>query len=280
MDIACPTCTATYEIDDATVAETGRKVRCVACGTIWRAFRDRPGEVISAPAPVRSADLPEIEAAPPLAPSEQDLAQEIIPQEVMPRNIIPQESAPAATESLTSAAAAEPLAPRGAKLVREAKPRKVRAGGVLKRMFAWPLLVMAGTAALAGGAYSQRERIVRVLPQSAAVFVLAGAPVNLRGIDIRDVKSRMAEDNGVNVLVVDGNLVSLAKDKVNVPRLRLAVLSETGQEIYVWSAQADRATLQPGETLNFRRRLAAPPVDGRSVSVRFLSASDITAGLK
>jgi predicted Zn finger-like uncharacterized protein len=275
MDIACPTCTATYEIDDATVGETGRKVRCVACGTIWRAFRDRPGEVISAPAPVRSADLPEIEAAPPLAPSEQDLAQEIMPQEVMH-----QESAPAATESLTSVAAAEPLAPRGAKLVREAKPRKVRAGGVLKRMFAWPLLVMAGTAALAGGAYSQRERIVRVLPQSAAVFVLAGAPVNLRGIDIRDVKSRMAEDNGVNVLVVDGNLVSLAKDKVNVPRLRLAVLSETGQEIYVWSAQADRATLQPGETLNFRRRLAAPPVDGRSVSVRFLSASDITAGLK
>jgi predicted Zn finger-like uncharacterized protein len=105
MDIACPTCTATYEIDDATVGETGRKVRCVACGTIWRAFRDRPGEVISAPAPVRSADLPEIEAAPPLAPSEQDLAQEIMPQEVMH-----QESAPAATESLTSVAAAEPLA--------------------------------------------------------------------------------------------------------------------------------------------------------------------------
>jgi hypothetical protein len=104
--------------------------------------------------------------------------------------------------------------------------------------------------------------------------------VNLRGIDIRDVKSRMVEDNGVSVLVIDGNLVSLAKARVNVPRLRFAVIGEKGQELYVWSAQADKPQLQPGEAMTFRRRLAAPPSDGKDVSVRFLSASDITAGLK
>jgi predicted Zn finger-like uncharacterized protein len=256
MDIACPTCAATYEIDGGSVSETGRKVRCAACGTIWRAYRDRESQIISLPAPVTTADLPLVEEAPPLVPSEQDVAHDPVPDE-----------APAP-------------GPGMARLVKNRKVAKDVAGGVVRRLFAWPVIVMAGTLALAAGSYVQRERVVKMAPQSAVLFAAVGAPVNLRGIDIRDVKSRMVDDNGVNVLVIDGNLVSVGKERVNVPRLRFSVLGENGQEIYVWSAQADRATLQPGETLNFRRRLAAPPVDGKSVGVRFLTASDSIAGLK
>ncbi len=36
MDIACPNCAAAYELDDATVGPKGRKVRCAACGEVWR----------------------------------------------------------------------------------------------------------------------------------------------------------------------------------------------------------------------------------------------------
>ncbi len=72
----------------------------------------------------------------------------------------------------------------------------------------------------------------------------------------------MMDDNGVNLLVIDGDLVNLRTEQLSVPRLRFAVLGDKGQELYVWTAQADRSALKPGETLNFRRRLAAPPSDG------------------
>ncbi len=278
MDIACPTCATVYEVDDATVGEAGRKVRCADCGSIWRAFRDRPSELISRPAPQADAQEPVIVTdPPPMAPAEADVAATA--------------DLPAASGDLVQATAidtppAEAATPaddepkRGARIIRGTGKTKPRGGGRLKALVSAPVLAVAATSLLAFGAIAKREPIVRYIPHSAPVFAAVGFPVNLRGIDIRDVKSRMVDDNGVSVLVIDGTLVGLSKERVNIPRLRFAVLGDRGQELYVWSAQADRATLQPGETLTFRRRLAAPPVDGKDVSVRFLSASDITAGLK
>jgi predicted Zn finger-like uncharacterized protein len=281
MDIACPTCAATYEIDDASVAETGRKVRCAECTTIWRVYRGGRAELISAPAPPPTPVSPPVPitppalVAPPLAPTEQDIAATA--------------ELPADAGTMLSEVVAAPAVqqepepqPRGkAKIT--AGPRKSRAakpGGGLRKLFSPPVLATAVATGLLVASFVMRERVVRLLPQTAVVFAALGAPVNLRGIDIRDVKSRLVDDNGVNVLVIDGNLVNTREAQAHVPRLRFAVLGDRGQELYVWSAQADRSNLKPGETLNFRRRLAAPPADGRDVSVRFLSASDITAGLK
>jgi predicted Zn finger-like uncharacterized protein len=274
MDIACPTCATVYEIDDATVGDAGRKVRCAQCATVWRAFRDKPAELISAPTPPPEAEGLIIVADPPsMAPTDEDV------------NATP--DLPVASGDLVEASAveqqeAQPAADqkRGARIVRGPAKPKGRAGGGLKALVSAPVLAVAATALLAFGAVSMREPIVRYIPHSAPIFAAVGVPVNLRGIDIVDVKSRMVDDNGVSILVIDGTLVSRSRERVSIPRLRFSVLGDRGQELYVWSAQADRATLQPGETLAFRRRLAAPPNDGRDVSVRFLSASDITAGLK
>jgi predicted Zn finger-like uncharacterized protein len=275
MDIVCPTCAATYEIDDASVLETGRKVRCAGCGTVWRAFRDRPSEIISAPPP---AIVPE---APPIAPASDDIAAS---SDLPAPAAIGEDGRPEASLSVAETGAegqpeAEP-APRAAKLVRSKAKNGPGLGGRLKALVSPPAVIGLLTVAIGIGAIVARERVVRLLPQTGAVFAAVGLPVNLRGIEIRNVKSRMVEDNGVSVLVIDGDLVGVSRERVTIPRLRFAVIGQQGQELYVWSAQADRPSLQPGETLNFRRRLAAPPTDGRDVSVRFLSASDITAGLK
>jgi predicted Zn finger-like uncharacterized protein len=275
MDIVCPSCAATYEIDDASVLETGRKVRCADCGTIWRAFRDRPSEIISAPAP---AILPD---PPPMAPAPDDIAasSDLPAPTVIADDSAPEGSVPAAEPASDARPEPEP-APRAAKLVRPKAAKGPGFGRKLKALVSPPVVVGLLTVAIGVGAVMARERVVRLVPQSGAVFAAIGLPVNLRGIEIRNVKSRMVEDNGVSVLVIDGDLVGVSRERVTIPRLRFSVIGLQGQELYVWSAQADRPSLQPGETLNFRRRLAAPPADGRDVSVRFLSASDITAGLK
>jgi predicted Zn finger-like uncharacterized protein len=283
MDIACPTCATTYEIDDASVGEAGRKVRCAECSTLWRAWRNRPSEVLSAPAP----KVVLLEDPPPLAPSEADIATlpdlpvtfaEEPPEEVV---AIEAEAAPETSGVETPAFdAPPPPKPGKAKIIGKPKMPGVGIGKRLKALASLPMLVLLGVAAMFGSGYAARDKVVRVLPHSAAVFYAVGKPVNLRGIDIRDVRSRLVDDSGVNILVIDGNLVNVAADRVPVPRLRFAVIGDKGQELYVWSAQADKPQLQPGETLAFRRRLAAPPNEGKDVTVRFLGASDITAGLK
>lgn len=276
MDIACPTCATTYEIDDGSVAETGRKVRCAQCATVWRVHRDGrieyPLQAVATPAPASSQVVPVVTEAPPLAPSEADLAATAelpAPSGVLGGDSAGDEAGPSATPA------------RGkARITAGSRTVAARGGGAIRALLNLRTLALLTLIGFLASAFVLRERVVRIVPQSAAVFAAIGAPVNLRGIDIRDVRSRTVEDNGVNVLVIDGNLVNLRAEQMTVPRLRFAVLGDHGQELYVWSAQADRNSLKPGETLNFRRRLAAPPTDGKTVTVRFLSASDITAGLR
>lgn len=119
-----------------------------------------------------------------------------------------------------------------------------------------------------------REQVVRTVPDSASVYEQLGMPVNLRGIDFRDVRGANEIVDGVVVLVVEGRLVNITSRTVPLPRLRLAVRDRTGKEIYTWNAAPPKAQLEAGEATPFRSRLASPPPDGASVEVRFFTAAD------
>jgi hypothetical protein len=186
-----------------------------------------------------------------------------------------QDQAPAAIDE----AAPAPSVSRGAKWAKE-KPSKKGRGNRKGLKLGWPSAAIAASLLLVVAGLHQRDRLVRYVPQMAKLYAALGMPVNLRGIAIVNVASRIVNDNEESVLVVDGDLVNITERKVDVPRLYFAVLGKDGQQIYAWSAQADRPSLQPGEKLNFRRRLAAPPAESKDVSVRFLTRSDITAGIR
>jgi predicted Zn finger-like uncharacterized protein len=320
MEIACPNCAASYQIDADALPEAGRKVRCVNCGTIWRAFRPE----MAAPEIPDGARFGLLPGANPYAtePAE-DIFGEGVPHlrkalESDASNAVAVEAEPAseeaeaglsalaqtevATESqpsldpallseIAAVVAAVPDAapseeesadraepPRGAKIV--TKPRGKAPKPERKRGIRASMLLLAASLLLMIGAVHQREMLVRRVPQTAALFQLIGLPVNLRGIEIRNVASRMIDDNGINILVIDGDLVNVTRKTVDVPRLRLSVTSDKGEEIYVWTVQSDKPSLGPGETVNFRRRLAAPPQEGQGVRVRFLRRTDTTASLR
>lgn len=265
MDIACPSCAAAYELDDATVGPKGRKVRCAACGEVWRVMPAAP--IVAEPV----ADTG--------WPSDTESSEGALTKAV------PQEDG-AAAKPPAEAAEPEPKteiepepAPKGAKLVKDSKTRSDKPSA-LRGILSWRAATVAGTVLALGAAFHEREAVVRLLPQTAKIYATVGFPVNLRGIEIRNVKSRLVTDGDEPVLVVDGDLVNVSDRKVDVPRLHFALTGPDGRQVYVWSAQADRASLQPGETLNFRRRLAAPPAEAKNVSVRFVTRSDITAGIR
>jgi predicted Zn finger-like uncharacterized protein len=275
MDIVCPDCAAVYEIDETSVAESGRKVRCAACSTVWRVFP--PGYD-----PVTGELLPEPAAVPAevLTNPEQSAAEPDISISAETAVETPEPGSAEGLESTAPPAPAEPP-PRRAKWVKDKASKGSGTKGKGKgKLLTWPAGAIAASIAVLAIGLHQRERMVRYLPQTAKLYTAIGIPVNLRGITINNVASRMIDDNGVSVLVIDGDIANTTDQSIRLPRLRFAVLGKDHQEIYSWSAQTDQANLKPGEKINFRRRLAAPPADGQDVSVRFVTASDSTSGLK
>jgi hypothetical protein len=123
-----------------------------------------------------------------------------------------------------------------------------------------------------------RTDIVRHAPQTAKLFEAVGLPVNLRGLVFEDVRLSEETQDGVPVLVIDGAIANIVGRTVEVPRLRLALRSGAGVEVYAWTALPSKPSLNPGEKLPFRSRLASPPADAKDVVVRFFHRRDLVAG--
>jgi predicted Zn finger-like uncharacterized protein len=125
-----------------------------------------------------------------------------------------------------------------------------------------------------------RKDIVRLVPQMASFYAAVGLPVNLRGLSFENVTTAKEEQDGVPVLIVEGRIASAASRPVDVPRIRFAVRGSGGEELYSWTALPSRSILAPGETIDFRSRLASPPAEGREVLVRFFTRRDAVTGTR
>jgi len=125
-----------------------------------------------------------------------------------------------------------------------------------------------------------RGEVVRALPQTSAFYKLVGLSVNFRGLDFDGVATTTEQDEGVPILVVEGNIVNSARRVANVPQLKFIVRNATGQEIYSWIAEPSRPLLSPGEMASFRTQLTSPPPDAHDVLIRFVDQRDIVAAVR
>lgn len=272
MLLICPSCETSFRVKPDALGPAGRTVRCARCHTSWFAApegAEREPAMAETPAiEAASTGLPAIlsndpvnhpvswreplvesEPAPPLVP---DGFHPMTP--ALPEDVVEAESKPARRV----------LPPRPA-------PRKASRKGLDVAT-----LTLAG--ALVVAAIAARATIVRAIPDLAGLYAAAGLPVNLRGLEFRDVRTTSETQDGIAVLVIEGEVANVAKHAVEVPRVRLAVLGTGGQELYSWTALLPRSTLSEDEKVSFRSRLASPPPEGREVLVRFLTRSDLTNG--
>lgn len=142
----------------------------------------------------------------------------------------------------------------------------------------WPAIttiiaVIVGATAL----IALRERIVRVIPPAAGVYTAAGLPVNLAGLELRDIRSQIVMDGARKVLTIEGEIVNIRREQNRVPPMKLAVRGENGLDRYTWTAPAPKSRLESGEKITFRARLASPPEDGADVLVRFAKLDEVKA---
>ncbi|HVV65143.1 MAG TPA: DUF3426 domain-containing protein [Rhizomicrobium sp.] len=237
MILTCPQCATRYQADGAKFLPAGRNVRCAKCGHLWR--QEPPPAETDAP-----ADLAVVEAAPP----------------------------PAAPSAARPAAyAPDPIAARDIDAALPATRAR------------WPmrLAVAAGWAGLIAivlvvgwSAYTFREQVATVWPQSASLYAALGLKANASGIDIKDVRYRRDVENGQTVLAVTGVLENSSARELPAPQMRAALFDNDRRELYHWTFFPGVMTLEPGQSTKFVTRLSNPPDGARRFELRFARAGE------
>ena len=136
-----------------------------------------------------------------------------------------------------------------------------------------PLLAFLALTTLGVSGVAMRVRLVAQVPALAPAFAAIGLPVNLRGLELRDVKATVFADKGRETLGVEGEIVNLRDRTAPIPRLRFSLRTGDGREIYVWTGAAQVERIERRGTVLFRARLASPPDRAHDVLVRFAEGS-------
>ena len=281
MHIVCPNCTTSYAVNPATFGDSGRQVRCARCKEVWLA---QPEDLARAKVPAMAEPDPnEDMSAWGITEDEADEAPAAVPQVESPSISaaqLPEAEVPVTDADWTAVARDE--AGAGPRFGRKSglSPLRRLAPKLSLRLPFLPRLSLStacfAMVALVLALLFWRVDIVRLMPQTAGFYQLAGINVNLRGLSFKDVKVLTETVDGKPVLVIEGNIVGDSKTMpVALPRLRFVVRDAKGTEIYAWNAVLEQQGLNPGDKAWFRSRLASPPPEGRSLDVRFFNKRDL-----
>ncbi len=318
MIIQCPTCSAQYDMLEGSIKPEGRKVRCSACKTVWLAHNEPAPQLdqfIAAPI-IKERQISALEeqaVTEPILPrlnlkvertteddwltgddTVTDNSQDDIDalfdtptatefgsdfiEEPLPEPVIAKPTRfGALTTWFSKRRALKPAAKQAAPI--KAKSSRAKKA---KKSKALPVAASLATALFLGLGMSvvYRTNVVHALPQSAALYKMVGLPVNLRGVNIANVTSKISIEQGTPQLTVEGEITNITHKTEKLARLRLAIRSDNGTEMYSWKATLDKPVLEPGETMKFKRKLSAPPEDGHDVIVRFETRDDVVAGVQ
>ncbi|MBI1260546.1 MAG: hypothetical protein GC184_02360 [Rhizobiales bacterium] len=315
MIITCPSCSARYPVDEASFPPSGRKVRCAKCGNSWHqkpvvepppaAFRMDPSKppmfarqaakpaAKSAPAEDETAPEPEAvsapeavaEDAPPAKPSEPetsaddiDFADEAAPAEPVKAPEEPVEDPNKRRARVVPTVMTEMQSGTGGRLRAFVNEAATSRRDRILLLLGWSLLGLFVLGTLMA-IFSYRKEIVAMIPGTAKVYEAAGAPVNLQGIEFRNVTYERQTENDLPVLAVLGEVVNVSGETRTLPRLRVGLRDKDQNELYHWTFALPERSLAADAKIPFVTRLSSPPIEARDIEVRFVLPSENEASL-
>jgi predicted Zn finger-like uncharacterized protein len=244
MLIVCPSCASEYIIDPAQIGTEGRTVRCAACRETFFV-----------------AGEPEI--------TDEELAETEDYNAFLATQAWPEPEPEISVEATSGRSHEGETAPSA----RRRMP-SLGLGRLMTGLRALPRggVIAASLALLAGGIVVGREPIVRAAPATARLYAAVKLPVNPTGLEFRGVRSELVVNGAEKLLVVEGEIVNVARRETGVPIIELSVRGAERLPLYSWTNDAPRKTLAAAESVRFKTRLASPPSEGREVVVRFAQA--------
>ena len=238
MILTCPSCAARYLVGAEKIGPTGRQVRCGRCRHTW----------YQAP-----ADEPPLKLEP------------------IPRTPEPSAAAPLAAEPLRAQAglAADELRPipRGSNLPALSARARRR-----EPVFGWVVLVLV-LAAMLYGTFVERARITAAWPPAGRLFMLLGITAQApgAGLEIREVTTTRSNEEGVEVLLIVGEVANVSRESRNVPMLTAVLKDARQRNVQQWDFKAGEGKLLPGEVTKFSTSVKNPAGEATDAEVEFLA---------
>jgi predicted Zn finger-like uncharacterized protein len=212
MILTCPSCSTHYFADDSTIGESGRTVKCAACGHSWF---------------VQPASLAEEKPAAP--------AHEVYRERL-----------------------------------REQRREKSRLAAVVSWLVTGGLFVGATVAA-----FYFRNDVVKIWPEAASAYRLAGLDVNRFGLDFADIERARTFNDTIPIVTVTGRAINVARTPVETPGVRVDLRDEAGKVVATEYSFVTPASLEPGATGRFGVVVEPAPVESFEVVVSFVSRDDV-----
>src|SRR5271154_4038854 len=175
MLIDCPGCANSYHIIRAALGPNGRRVACPRCDTIW--FVAANGEIEN--------------------PETRDLSRISSPIEISADDFF--RNAPLQKVASTSLQLAN---------VSPAQVPRANAGRRLQRI-SKDLLAGATVLALGMALIGFRADVSRLWPQAGSAYAAIGLPINLSGLEVRNLHTITTNDGRETVLGIEGEIVNI-----------------------------------------------------------------------
>jgi len=136
----------------------------------------------------------------------------------------------------------------------------------------WVALAAVVIAVLGGGTVA-RDEIVAVWPPAAQLYELAGLEIESLpyGLELRNLKRSQRTEEGVKVLIIEGEVKNISKYTFEVPKLRAALQNAEQDEIKNWTFSAVQTRLLPGESAPFVTQVKDPPPEATEVTITFVN---------
>jgi predicted Zn finger-like uncharacterized protein len=285
VKIVCPNCSSDYTVADNMLGPNGRKVKCASCQKVWLATPVDETPVATNDAFVEADDVDKAmaDADDVFASADASAAHDEFgfegDMEGWGDAVVSGDDAELSSGPVDAGVAA----PRAGRF------RKVRLKGqrngpsLIERILrqaakvAAPVGVAVGLAGLII-AVPQRDAVVGLIPDLAPLYEMVGLDVNVRGIEFSPFTAERSLVAGLTVLRIEGTMTNADDETRSVAPLRLALLAETGAELFVWRIDPPTTDLLPEQSVPVFSELTAPPETVASVSVRFLQDGERLPG--
>jgi len=154
--------------------------------------------------------------------------------------------------------------------VREQRREKSRLFAVLSWLFTGSLFAVATTAA-----FVYRNDVVKVWPQSASAYRLAGLDVNRFGLDFADIERARTFNDTIPIVTVTGRAVNVARTVVETPGVRVDLRDESGKIVATEFSFVTPVRLEPGTAGQFGVVVEPAPIESFEVVVSFVERSAV-----
>ena len=139
----------------------------------------------------------------------------------------------------------------------------------LQKLASPPAMFVLATIIAPGLLIGARQGLVESILATAKLYAAVGLPVNLDGLDLRDVSSVLKTGPDGRHLLIKGEIVNLRRKTGNLPNLQLALRGKDGRYLYNWQAPSPQKRIKPGDSIRFVARLDTPPEGAKDVLVQF-----------